>query len=262
MPTEDELRGQFHDDRPGAGSTGSIDLEAVLRRSRARRRPRTVAVAVGASLAVLAIVVPVSVGVALGRTGQLSASSGSSATTNKDSHRSAAGQPVPGAAPVGPSVGGTAPAQTVNLCTATLTQLAPAPNGLVLAVQPVTAAATDRNIPATVTLTNTSTTAFRGSASPFPVLTLSRDGIVLWHSNGAVPSLAQVIDLPAGASTTFSTTFEPLVCGVVDDRHGSFRAELPATGPGDYQLSAVMDVSSDAGGAVLVSGPPATVNLH
>ncbi|MBW4031875.1 MAG: hypothetical protein HIU88_04335 [Acidobacteria bacterium] len=269
MPTEDELRGQFHDDT-AAGSTRSIDLDEVLRRSRARRRPRTVAVAVVSSLAVLAIVVPVSVGVALGQTGQLSASSSSATSTNQDSSRSAAGRPAPGAAPVGPSVGpstgssvgGSAPAQKVNICATALTQLAPAPNGLVLSVHPITAAATGRNIPATVTLTNTSTTAFTGSASPFPIMTLSRGGIVLWHSNGAVPSLAQVIELPAGASTSFSTTFEPLVCGVADEHGGSFRADLPAAGPGDYQLSAVMAVSSDTGAAVLVSGPPATVNLH
>ena len=65
MPTESELRQQFHDDEPG-GSTGrgTIDVDAVLRRSRARRRPRVVAAAVVSSLAVIGIVVPVSISIA------------------------------------------------------------------------------------------------------------------------------------------------------------------------------------------------------
>jgi hypothetical protein len=263
MPTEDELRAQFHaHESPATAAGGSIDLDAVLRRARTRRRPRLVAVAAVSSLAALAIVVPVSVSVALGHTGQVTASSGSLATTNRDSGHSAAGQQVPSAAPGGPLVGEMAPAQKLNLCTGPLAEPAPAPNGLVLTVRPVTAAATDRHIPATVTLTNTSTTPFSGFASPFPAVTLSRDGIVLWHSNGAVPSIAQMIDLPAGASTTFSTTFEPLACGVTDDTSGSFGADLPAVGAGDYQLSAVLDVSTGTGASVLVSGPTTVAQLH
>jgi hypothetical protein len=86
---------------------------------------------------------------------------------------------------------------------------------------------------------------------------------VLWHSNGAVPSLAQEIDLAPGASTAFSTTFEPLVCSAEDDAQPSFRAGLPQAGPGDYQLSATLDFSpSDGSGAVLVTGPVAAVVLR
>ncbi len=266
MPTEAELREQFHDDdQPG----GRIDLDAVLRRSRARRRPRLIAVAAVSSLAALAIVVPVSVSGALGQTGFFSAASGSSASTRQD----AAGQKAPevagpagagtgGAAGSGGAVDGVAPAQKVNLCTGTLADIAPASNGLVLTVGPVTAAAADRSIPATVTLTNTGSTAFSGSASPFPSVTLSRAGIVLWHSNGAVPSLAQQVELAPGASMTFSTTFEPLVCGVQDDERSSFRAGLPPTGPGSYQLSAVMAVSGADGSSALVTGPAAGVTLR
>ena len=258
MPTESELRRRFHDDEP----RGSIDLDAVLRRSRARRRPRAAAVAIVSSLAALAIVVPVSISVASQQTSTLSA--GSASAPDK--------APPPVALEGGGASGSTAtkpsPAAKINLCGATLAAPAPAEDGLILTVQPVDAAAGARDIPVTVTLTNTGTQQVSGWLSPFPTLTLSRDGIVLWHSNGAVPSLAQQLDLAPGASTTFSTTFEPVVCGAQDDAQSGFRTDLPAAGPGSYQLSAALDVNpttTDAGGdvgAVLVTGPTSPVTLH
>ncbi len=259
MPTESELRRQFHDDEPH----GSIDLDAVLRRSRARRRPRVAALAIVSSLAVVGIVVPVSISVASQQTGTLSAGSAASAPDSATAPKALQGGSASGSGGIK-----RAPAEKINLCTGTLAAPAPAEDGLVLTVQPVDAAAGARDIPVTVTLTNTGAQQVTGSLSPFPTLTLSRDGTVLWHSNGAVPSLAQQIDLAPGASTTFSTTFEPVVCGVEDDEQPSFRAELPAAGPGDYRLSAALDFSptaagaSGSGDAVLVTGPTSPVTLH
>jgi hypothetical protein len=278
MPTEADLRKQFHDPERPQGS-GSVDLDAVLRRSRARRRPRVVAVAVVSSLAALAIVVPISVSGVLGQTGMFSASSGVSAGNNQDAagHK-AANQQAPGSASGGTATGGalngSGPVQKVNLCSGTVADIVPASNGLVLTVEPVTAAATDRAIPVTVTLTNTNTNtnnnnnnnngavSFSGTTSPYPSLTLSRDGIVLWHSNGAVPAIGATVHLASGASMSFTTTFEPVVCGVTDDERTAFRAELPAAGPGHYQLSAALDVSSDDGTSVRVTGPAASVILR
>lgn len=259
MATESELREQFHEGEP---SPGSIDVDAVLRRSRARRRPQLAAVGVVSALAVLAIVVPLSVSGVFGHVGVVSGSSASVAEGGANAPQFAnnsdggAGEPGTGA------VNGLAPAEQVNLCSGALAHLAPATNGLVLTVQPVEAAATDRDIHTTVTLTNTGPAAFRGSASPFPALTFSRDGTVLWHSNGPVAQLVQAIDVAPGASTTFTTVFQPLVCGVADEKAGSFREVLPAAGPGGYQLSAVLAVTDTAGTRVLVSGPATAVTLH
>ncbi len=272
MPTEADLRKQFHDPERPQGS-GSVDLDAVLRRSRARRRPRVVAVAVVSSLAALAIVVPISVSGVLGQTGMFSASSGVSAGNNQDAagHK-AADRQAPGSASGGTATGGaingSGPVQKVNLCGGTVADIVPASNGLVLTVEPVTAAATDRAIPVTVTLTNTNNNtnngavSFSGTTSPYPSLTLSRDGIVLWHSNGAVPAIGATVLLASGASMSFTTTFEPVVCGVTDDERNAFRAELPAAGPGHYQLSAALDVSSGDGTSVRVTGPAASVILR
>lgn len=274
MPTESELRKQFHEDEPGGSAgRGAIDVDAVLRRSRARRRPRVVAAAVVSSLAVIGIVVPVSISIA----GTRSASSLLDAGAASAPHAAqSSGGPVHlgGESTNGSDASGSgaaikrAPADKINLCTGAVATPAPADDGLVLTVAPVDAAASARDIPVTVTLTNTGTQRVTGSLSPFPALTLSRDGIVLWHSNGPVPSLAQEIDLAPGASTTFSTSFQPLVCGVTDDEQEAFREDLPAAGPGSYQVSAAIDMTpatADANGqisAVLVSGPSSPVTLH
>ena len=117
-------------------------------------------------------------------------------------------------------------------------------------------------------LTNTGAQRVVGSLSPFPALTLSRNGIVLWHSNGPAPSLAQQIDLAPGATATFESTFDPVICGVEDDNRESFRSALPSAAPGSYQLSAALDfspASTDAAGrdtTVLVTGPTSPVTLH
>jgi len=259
MPSEDELREQFHRENPG----GAIDLDAVLRRSRARRRPRVAAAAIVSSLAVLGVVVPVSISVASSTTSTLSAGSAASASDDgKAPEAAGAGRPS------GPGGVAQINIQGLNPCGAALTTPAPAADGLVLTVQPVDAAASDREILVTVTLSNTGAAEVAGSLSPFPTLALSRDGLVLWHSNGPVPSIAQQIDLAPGASTTFTTTFEPVVCAAEDDGPSGFRSDLPAVGPGDYQLSAVINFSpqtagADGGaGAVVVSGPTSPVTLH
>lgn len=259
MPSEDDLRRELHDDSPG----GSIDLDAVLSRARARRRPRVAALALVSSLAVLGVVVPVSISVASSQTGRLSAGSAASAP---DAGK--APQGVQGGDASGGGAIKRAPAEKINLCTGTLAAPAPADDGLVLTVQAADAAASARDIPVTVTLSNTGNQQVTGYLSPFPTVTLSRDGIVLWHSNGAVPSLAQQIDLAPGASTTFATTFEPVVCGVADDSQPSFRDDLPGVGPGVYQLSAALDFTPDTPGAdgsvsaVLVTGPTSPVTLR
>jgi hypothetical protein len=271
MPTESELRRRFHDDEPGGAiDRGAIDLRAVLRRSRARRRPRVAAAVLASSLAVVGIVVPVSISVATTHTATttLGAGSAASAPDSAAGPVRLQGESTSGGSSSDGSGIKRAPADKINLCTGALADPAPADDGLVLTVQPVDAAAGAHDIPVAVTLTNTGAHRVTGSLSPFPAVTLSRDGVVLWHSNGPVPSLAQQIDLAPGASTAFSTTFEPVICGVEDDTQASFRADLPDAAPGDYRLSAALDFSPDptdaasGGAAVLVTGPTSLVTLH
>jgi hypothetical protein len=257
MPSESELRERLHD---ATAPNDTIDLDAVLRRSRSRRRPRVIVTAVVSSLAVAAIIVPVS----LGLSGQFRTASSGSAASGSAASAPELSAPATDSG-LAPAAGGAtqqAPAEKINLCGGTVAEIPPTPNGLVMTVEPVTASAGDRDIPVTVTLTNSGTSPFQGSTSPFPALTLSRDGVVLWHSNGATPSLAETIDLAPGGTMTFSSSFQPLRCAVSDDQLPSFGNDLPEVGPGSYRITAALEVSSATGGAELVSGPEATVTLR
>lgn len=260
MPTDAELRERFReDDHPGR----AIDLDAVLRRSRARRRPRLAAVAAGSVLAVAGIVVPVTIGLAAGQHPVLSAGSAGSSVSE-----GARGGGTPGATAPEIAAGGgvtidRAPADKVNLCGAAPAEVAPAPNGLSLTVHTVEASATSRDIPVTVTLTNTGTQHLVGSTPASPAITLVRDDVVLWHSNGPVPMIAVTVDLEPGASMRYSASFEPRVCSTIDDEDPGFRTGLPPAGPGDYRVSAAIDFTpSDGSGSVLVTGQEATATLH
>jgi hypothetical protein len=255
MPSEADLRKEFHDNEPGGAiDHGAIDLDAVLRRSRARRRPRVVAAALVSSLAVLGIVVPVSISLA------------STHPTSALSAGSAASAPDAAAGPVrlqGEST--SVSALGLDRCGATLVMPSSAPNGLVLTVSPVVAAATAREIPVTVTLTNTGGSGVTGMISAQPLLTLSKGSVVLWHDS-VDWQVGKKIDLSPGDSTTLSATFDPVICSVEDD--DTVRTDLPDAGPGAYQLSAALDFSpqtagdGSGGGAVLVTGPTSPVTLH
>lgn len=256
-PTEDELRAALQ----GGDPSGSIDVDAVLRRVRRRRRPRVMLVGAAGVLAAAAIIVPVSVS-ALGSSvvGGASSSADTAAAPESES-ADASGAAGDSTFSSGEGIK-RAPADKLNLCTGTLAEVAPAESGLVLSVAPVDAAATDSGITATVTLTNTGTARVTGTTSSSPALTFSRDGVTLWHSNGPQTMMAVVVDLEPGASLQYSAAFEPAVCSVDDDVADSFSPGLPAAGPGTYGLSAAVDLLTDGGVSELVTGPVTPITLR
>jgi hypothetical protein len=250
MPSDSEIRRRFQE---GTQPRGEIDVDAVLRRARARRRPRVVLAAAGSVVAIAAIAVPAVVVTSFG-------GSGASVTSSEY---------APEAAPDG--AGGAADsnaamsrpgAERLNPCASPVTELPPAGNGLVISAAPVTAAAGARSIPVTVTLTNTGDGSILGTTASRPALTLSRDGVTIWHTNGPSDMSARIVDLGPGESMTYETVFEPLVCAPEDDALEAFRPGLPAAGPGTYLLWAAIDVSHDDGSAIdLVTGPAVAVTL-
>ena len=247
MPSDSELRRRF---REGTQPRDQIDVDAVLRRVRARRRPRVVIAAAGSVLAIAAIAVPAAIVTSI-----------PTATTDT-ALVAEAPEASGGAAADSDASFSRVPADKLNLCTAPVAEVAPLENGLVITAEPVTAAAADRSIPVTVTLTNTGAESILGTTGSRPALTLSRDGITLWHTNGPSDMMARIVDLGPGESMTYETVFEPLVCGVDDDVLESFRADLPPAGPGTYQLSAAIDLSHDDGSSLdLVTGPAVDVTL-
>jgi len=156
-----------------------------------------------------------------------------------------------------------APADRINLCTGTLAEVAPSQSGLELTVHfDDTAAAGTEPIAGTVTLTNTGDQELTGYTAASPALTLSRDGIVLWHTNGAMIMSARDVNLAPGESLEYETSFTPVVCTVDDDlAELGFSPDLPAAEPGEYQLSALIDFMGDFD-ADLISGPTSTITLN
>jgi len=253
MATEPNLRELFRGDTP---TLPAIDTASVIRRSKTRRLPAQIGIGGAFTLAIGGL------GVA-GLQGL-----GGTAQTASDSTVSSAEQ-----APAGPdgvkgmmegegtdAVIKRAPADRINLCGGPMAEVAPNELGLVLTVAfPDTAVGT-APVVGTATLTNTGANPVAGYTAPSPAITLSRDGIVLWHSNGMMIQSIQDVSLAPGESLEFAASFTPVVCGVEDDTAEAFRTDLPPVPAGDYHVSAAADVTVD-GNAVLVTGPAETVRI-
>jgi hypothetical protein len=260
MSAESELRGLF--DAAGSTRERGIDTNLVIRRSARRRLGQQLAVGGAATLAVAGIGVASVAGL---RTLIPSPSALTAGSSNAAESR---GPESSGSGPAG-STGAVpdiarAPADRVNLCGGRLAQVAPNPAGLVLTADFPAASASAESVQGTVTLTNTGGTHVRGTTAASPAITLSRNDVTLWHSNGPSIAMAAVVDLEPGASMTYRATLVPVVCGKEDDRAESFRSGLPHVAPGNYQVSAAIDFVGDGNSATsgLITGPLATVTLN
>ena len=254
MPSEDELRALL---ASGEAPHDRIDTNRVMRRSRTRRLPRQIA---AGAVSVLTVVGIVAVAVQ---------------TTQFNSPAMMTSQgPVDGGATTESEAFDTtlkrAPADKINLCMGTLAELSPSVYGLQLDVTfPATAPVGTSPVEGVVTLTNTSDSQVTGYTNPTPALTLSQDGIVLWHSNGPMITSLAIVDLAPGASMTYPASFTPVRCDVDDDMGASFRDDLPAVAAGQYDLSAVIDFTAEASMVTpespeldLVTGPLAPITLN
>jgi hypothetical protein len=222
-----------------AATTGRINADAVIRRARRRRVPRLV----GAALASVCAVVVV-VGGAVYGLGNLAVSTNGTASSAVDS-----GGTVPQAQP-GTSGSGMAVA---SRCGYAAPQLSSTASGLVVTLDFPSTTTRGGVVTGVVTLTNAGAQRVTGSTGA-PIITLSRNGIVVWHTDAAIPAPLRQLDLAHGASTSFQVVLSPLLCSKGDDRSGGLRADLPPAPAGQYQVSASVVVSV-AGGGEQVSGP-------
>jgi len=248
-----ELRDLLRDD---ARDLPSIDTQRVIRRSKARRLPAQVGIGGVFTLAIGGL------GVAgLQGLGSTQSSSDSAVTTFGESSV----EPRDGVQGMmegeGPTTGiKRAPADRINLCGGSLAEVAPSQTGLILTVAFPDAPVGTEPVVGTATLTNTGSKPVAGYSSPTPAITLSQNGVVLWHSNGPTILSIQDVMLAPGESLDYQASFTPVVCSVEDDTAEAFRTDLPAVAAGEYQVSAAADVSVD-GIAELVTGPPQTVRI-
>jgi len=260
MPKDPTLNSLFShlDDSP------ELDVDAVLRRARRRRLPRQLAAGGVLSLAVGGIVVAGAYGLAPNQT-TMAGGSSDAAVTESSVPQSAADTTDESNAESDAATQSTAgvkraPADKINLCEGAVAEVAPNARGLELTTHFDDAAAGADVVTGTVTLTNIGDEPVTGTSGTWVSITLSQDGVTLWHTNGAHTEMSRAVELAPGESMEYDASFEPVVCSTSDDEGDSFAADLPALPAGDYQVSAAMDVVIDSN-AELVTGPTATVSL-
>lgn len=252
MPTEDDLRAALRETNSPASR---VDAGRVVARARARRVPLQVGSALVGVLAVTGIgVVAVqtlptsapSVESAMVADGG-AADTDASASTTEDAKR--------------------APAERLNLCGAPVAAAGQSVSGLELTVEfPESAAAGSDAIDGVVRLTNTSDSRVTGTTAAVPAVTIARDGITVWHTNGPTILSLTIVDLAPGESLEYPTSIVPVECGPEDEAE-TFRENLPALAPGDYTLSAAIDFAPDEAPADapaladLVTGPTSLLRL-
>jgi hypothetical protein len=241
----------------------AIDVTSVVRRSRRRRLPAQLGVGAIGLVAVGLLVVGVTTGVSAFRTetpsmsdsGALAGEDDGTATTTESS-----------AAPE------RAPVDGLNPCGGTLAEVAPSSTGLTLTTSFDDVPADAASVTGVVTLTNTGAETLVGSTTLYPAITLSQDGVTVWHSNGVMDSAARIVDLAPGASMDYEATFEPVRCGAVDDGavddlDEQFPDGLPRVAPGRYQVSAAIHFRADTPGSTLpdadlITSPLQTISVH
>lgn len=256
-PTEAELRSALHRSsglQGGADAPSGLDATAIIRRARSRRLPRQIAFGSVATLAVAGIALVGFTVIKIPPSALMSAS---------DSMGSAESGALPEARDL--QHDGT-PAEKVNPCGGEFAPSTPSTTDLVLTTHfPASAPANGQPVSGTVTLSNTGTDRVTGSTVASPAITLSQNGITLWHSNGAMIAIAVLVDLAPGESMDYEVSLTPVACGTEDELGDGFREDLPALPAGDYQVSALIELMPDAAGVAgnqLVSGPLQALTLR
>jgi hypothetical protein len=264
MPVEPNLHDLFRSATDGP--TGKVDAAEVIRRSRRRRLPAQLGVGSVATLAVAGVSVLGVNGLygGLGPRESTALSASAPAKSGAIGAFDSSGTATTGGAATVPappgSIGGTTAAQ-LNVCAQPVASIPPSATGLLLTARFPDAAVGSTNVDGTVTLTNHGTTRVSGSTAATPMITLSRNGIVYWHSNGAMSQVAVAVDLEPGASMTYPASFTPVICGAEDEAGSGFRDNLPPAPAGRYEVSAAIDFMS-GGPAELVAGPQQSVWLR
>jgi hypothetical protein len=257
MPVEPNLRDLFGDD--GSPLPGKLDARTIIRRSKRRRLPKQIGVGGASAVAAVGIFTGAGFGLsALGGSSSAGSSIASLADGAQDSGRSPAPEKSDGT--VVPGVKRPA-AEGINTCGGALETPAPSATGLRLTVDFPDAAAGASSVNGTVTLTNTGPDAIRGDAYARPTVILSRDGVVIWHSHDLVIRDPLPVSLDPGQSVSFDASFAPVVCTSDSDLAPDRDGQLPAAHRGEYQVSAIMDVTVSSN-AELVTGPLSTVKLN
>ena len=117
-----------------------------------------------------------------------------------------------------------------------------------------------------VTLTNTGTEEISGRTVAESAITLSRDGVTVWHSYATEAGQPwNPIHLAPGQSIDYPAEFTPVLCQTDYDLSPEHRDALPPLGAGEYEVSAYLFLTPPGNyytPDILLSGPAQQVTLR
>jgi len=258
-----------------AATPRPVDLDAVLRGSRARRRHRRRAV-VGVTASVAGVLVVGALAFGVGSLGPRSATTaGSSAADGPVASESQAEQDGDAAAGQSEAVAPQDGAQfgddalvvgpdAVNRCGALIATATDAADGPLTAtlVSPVGPVAPGADGVVRVRVVNEGSTVVEGSLRSSPSITVSDAGTTVWHPSLAVDDGLVPVRLAPGEDVELEGRFTADSCSAADEQDGAIAADLPPLPDGAYALSAVVAfVGSTGANPVLVVSPTVPVTV-
>lgn len=230
-----------------------VDVDAVLRASRARRRVRRSAIIGGVGAAAAALLI--GGGVVAGLQGLGGPTTAEAPTAVESAELSPSQAEQSGDAGAATDERFMAPEQ-VNRCgtpVAAPTDAATSP--LTVTVErPATPVQPGTTNSATIRVTNTGTDVVSGSLGEFAPITVAESGVTVWHSGPDGGALRQV-SLAAGESIVLEGAFETRFCSESEDLGGGLPADLPGLESGEYGLSAVVTFTSPDGAITYLVSP-------
>lgn len=244
-----------------AATPRQLDLDAVLRASRARRRTRRSAVVggIGAAAAVVLVGGGLMAGLqGLGGPTTANAPTSFQSAESGDAARDAAedgGDEAASQAFVAPWL--------VNRCGASVaapTDTATSP--LTVAVDPpATPVRPATTNPVAVTITNSGQDVVEGMLHLDAPLTVAASGVTVWNQ-GLVPDVGPLpVSLGPGESASLEGSFETRSCDEAGELDGTAPALAPGLDPGEYGLSAIVSFTAPDGAITYLISPLAPISV-
>ncbi len=257
MTPHDDLAARLTEEAERAAPHTPFDVDSLVRRSRVRRRPALLGAGVLATVVIVGIG-GLGVGALSGLVpNDLTAADSASLAEEPAMEQGGAGDTGGGTMADGDSA--LAPDWLQNRCGSSPLTPADVPDiGLRLEVDfPAVAPTGTGVISGTVRITNTGEEPVSALISATPAITLASQGVTVWHTSVRSDRGAEAIALDPGDSRSFEAELRPLAC-TTDDEGRAVDAELDPLRPGDYAVSAILDITLDddpAARVPLVSEP-------
>ena len=260
MTPHDDLAARLAEEADRVAPRSALDVDSLVRRSRARRRPALLGAGVLATVVIVGIG-----GLGIGALSGLvpnDLTAADSASTAEESASDQGGADDTGGGTMAEGESALAPDWLQNRCGSSPVTPADVPDiGLRLEVDfPARGMTSVDAIIGTVRVTNTGSEPVAGAVSATPAITVAREGLTVWHTSGVEPSDTLDLELDPGESRAFDAVLRPLSCTIDDEARAvdGFDAGLASLPPGEYAVSAVLDITLDDDSAArvpLVSEP-------